>query len=57
VINGADDGDDSGRQTPLLTQKKKPLTFKKMADVMSQGYGRSASHISVQGSSATNSPR
>jgi hypothetical protein len=34
------------------------LTFKKIADMMSQGLGRSASHISVQGSSSnTNSPR
>lgn len=43
-----DEGDTSGRQDPLLTQKKKPLTFKKLTDIMSQGYGgRSASHVSV----------
>ena len=31
-----DDGDSSGRQTPLLTHKnKRPLTFKKLSEMMS----------------------
>jgi hypothetical protein len=35
LISPEDEGDTSGRWEPLLTQKKKPLTFKKIADMMS----------------------
>jgi len=58
VCSPDDEGDTSGRQEPLLTQKKKPFSFKKVAEAMSQGLGRSASHNSVHGSTSnTNSPR